>query len=64
MPQAGDVRGARGVAEHRDYWIARHEMDQREGQGCDAERDRDECDYAADQVLEHASEPRAGLVRA
>ena len=53
VAQAFDIRGPRGVAEHRDHRVAGHEMDEREGQRRDAQRYRNERDEAADEVANH-----------
>src|ERR1700682_2831021 len=46
-------RRPRAVAKHRDHRVARNEMDEREGQRRNPQRDRDQRDEAADQVVNH-----------
>ena len=60
MTQAGNIGGPRGVAQHRGHWVARHQMDEREGQRGDAERDRNECGEAADEIASHRAVLGAG----
>ena len=50
MAHPDDVGGRGGFAEHRDDRIARHQMDNREGQRRDAERDGNQREQAARQV--------------
>ena len=58
-----DVRGHRGVAKHRDHRVAGHEMDEREGQRRDAQRDRNERDEAAEEVANHLRAlPASGVI--
>ncbi len=50
MAHPCDIGGRRRIAEHRDDRIAGHQMNQREGQRRDAERDRNQREQAANQV--------------
>src|ERR1700683_501012 len=53
MAHALDIGGRGHVAEHRNDRIAGHEVNQREGDGRNAERNRNQREQAASQVRDH-----------
>ena len=53
MAHTDNVGGRGGLTEHRNHRIARHEMDDREGQRHDTERDGNEREQAPDEIVDH-----------
>jgi len=53
MAHTDDVGGSGSFAEHRDHWIARHQVDDCEGQCHHPKRDWQQCEQAPDQIFFH-----------